>query len=178
MTHVSDISCSSYTLGKLMGEKYNYPPLPPHFVNLILWGTHCVGTPKITIRGGGWGKKVIMGTWLSSFMLDKHIPATARSAFWQLCLMRQLHHFLEKDFETVTRALVILSLDYCNTLYVGPPLETSRKLQLMQNTATHMLIGTNKFSHVTHILWEFHWLTSFPCPIQSTVLGLQSPKWF
>lgn len=65
---------------------------------------------------------------------------------------------LEKDLAIITHAPVASRLDYCNTLYMVLPLETSQTLQLMQNVAARMLVGTNKYDHVTPILWELHWM--------------------
>lgn len=46
----------------------------------------------------------------------------------------------KKERATVTYALVTSWLDYCHSLYMGLPLRRVRKLQLVQNTAIHMLI--------------------------------------
>lgn len=42
------------------------------------------------------------------------------------------------------------------TLFVGVPLEALRKLQLVQNSAAHMLMGANIFQHIgpSYGYWE------------------------
>lgn len=53
-----------------------------------------------------------------------------------LHLVCQLHPFLDwGPLQTVTHTLVALQLDYCNVLYVGLPLKTTQKLQLVQNAS-------------------------------------------
>ena len=70
----------------------------------------------------------------SSLTLDSHVLLVARSAFAQLKLVHQLRLFLEMlDLTTVAHAFVTSCLGYCNMLYVGLPLKTVQKFQLVQN---------------------------------------------
>lgn len=58
----------------------------------------------------------------------------------------QLHPFLgRKDLAMVIYALITSSLDYCHALYMQ--LE-----DLAQNAAALMLIGKNRFQHMTPLL--------------------------
>uniref|UniRef100_A0A8C7DX51 MYCBP associated protein n=1 Tax=Naja naja TaxID=35670 RepID=A0A8C7DX51_NAJNA len=83
----------------------------------------------------------------------------ARGAFAQVRLVRQLCPFLDRDaLRTVTHALVTLRLDYCNALYLGLPLHTIRRLQLVQNAAARVVMGVTQFSHITPLLRGLHWL--------------------
>uniref|UniRef100_A0A803SN06 Reverse transcriptase domain-containing protein n=1 Tax=Anolis carolinensis TaxID=28377 RepID=A0A803SN06_ANOCA len=69
----------------------------------------------------------------SSLSLEPQVSAVARGAFAQLRLVRQLRPYLGRsDLATVVHALVTARLDYCNALYVGLPLKTAWKLQLVQ----------------------------------------------
>ena len=56
------------------------------------------------------------------------------------------------DFVTVTHALLTSCLDYCNVPYMGLPLKSVRKLQLVQNVAARLLTGTDHREHVTSLL--------------------------
>uniref|UniRef100_A0A8C6Y510 Reverse transcriptase domain-containing protein n=1 Tax=Naja naja TaxID=35670 RepID=A0A8C6Y510_NAJNA len=95
----------------------------------------------------------------SRLRLEEQVGAVARGAFAQVRLVRQLHPYLDRDaLRTVTQALVTLWLDYCNALYLGLPLHTIRRLQLVQNAATRVVMGASQFSHVTPLLRGLHWL--------------------
>ncbi|KAF7236187.1 putative RNA-directed DNA polymerase from transposon BS [Varanus komodoensis] len=91
--------------------------------------------------------------------LEAQVTAVARSAFLQLQLINQLCPYLEYDcLATVTHALVTSRLDFCNALYVGLPLKTVRILQLVQNRAARLLMGTGRYVHMTPVLRQLHWL--------------------
>ncbi|KAF7235229.1 Protein TANC1 [Varanus komodoensis] len=91
--------------------------------------------------------------------LEAQVTAVARSAFLQLWLIHQLRPFLENDcLVTVTNALVTSQLVFCNALYVGLPLKTVQILQLVQNRAARLLMGTGHCSHLTPVLRQLHWL--------------------
>ena len=64
--------------------------------------------------------------------------------------------------EVVINALVSSHLDYCNVLFSGLPISTTRRLQLVQNSAARLLTKTSRFCHITPVLASLHWL-----PIQA-----------
>uniref|UniRef100_A0A803TNY3 Reverse transcriptase domain-containing protein n=1 Tax=Anolis carolinensis TaxID=28377 RepID=A0A803TNY3_ANOCA len=95
----------------------------------------------------------------SSLALDAQVSAVAGRAFAHLKLVHQLRPYLEKsDLATVVHALVTSRLDYCNALYVGLPLKTARKLQLVQRSAARFLTGAGYREHTMPLLKQLHWL--------------------
>lgn len=61
-----------------------------------------------------------------------------------LCsVLDELQPYLNhSDLDTMTSALVTSRLDYFSTLYMGLPLKTVWKLQLVQNVAVHVVAGS------------------------------------
>uniref|UniRef100_A0A803SXZ5 Reverse transcriptase domain-containing protein n=1 Tax=Anolis carolinensis TaxID=28377 RepID=A0A803SXZ5_ANOCA len=91
--------------------------------------------------------------------LEPQVLAVARGAFAQLKLVRQLCSYLGKpDLATVVHALVTSRLDYCNALYVGLPLKTVQKLQLVQWEAAKLITRVAYREHITPLLRQLHWL--------------------
>ena len=83
----------------------------------------------------------------------------ARSAYYQLWLIRQLRPFLEsEDLKMVVHALVTLRLNFCNALHIGLPLCLVWKLQLVQNMAARLVSATPRGDHITPVLKSLHWL--------------------
>ncbi|XP_061477478.1 uncharacterized protein LOC133381914 [Rhineura floridana] len=95
----------------------------------------------------------------SCLTLEAHVASVARNAFYQLRLVAQLRPYLSKeDLSSVVHAMVTSRLDYYNALYVGLPLKTIRKLQLVQNAAARLLTRTKRSDHITPVLARLHWL--------------------
>ncbi len=63
-----------------------------------------------------------------------------------------------EDMEKVVHAIVSFPLDYCNVLYLGVSQASLSRLQLVQNSATRLLMGTKKREHITPVLIKLHWL--------------------
>lgn len=68
--------------------------------------------------------------------------------------MYQLHPFLDREvLLTIAHALVISSLDYCNTSYVVPSWKSIGKLQLIQNVAAQAVNDFGGLAHVKPLFW-------------------------
>ena len=100
-----------------------------------------------------------------SLSFKKHISSISNNLMFHL---RNLHkirsYFTKSSFETVIHAFITSRLDYCNSLYSGLPATTLRPLQIAQNFAARILLKRGKFSHITPVLKELHWL-----PIESRI---------
>ena len=86
--------------------------------------------------------------------LDNQICNVVKNSFYQL--KSALFH---KDLEIVIHAFITSRLDYCNSLYLGLPQSSLKRLQLVQNAAARLLTGTRRREHITPILASLHWLT-------------------
>ena len=48
--------------------------------------------------------------------------------------------------------------DYCNSLLCGRPQAQIDKIQRVQNAAARLIFKQSKFSHITPVLFQLHWL--------------------
>ena len=92
-----------------------------------------------------------------SLTLEAQVDSVARGAFLQLRKLYQLRPYLdEQSLMRVTHALLTSHIDYCNALYVGLPLKTVRRLQLVQNQAARLVSGGATREHIQPILLKLH----------------------
>ena len=54
--------------------------------------------------------------------------------------------------------IVVSRLEYCNSLYNGLLRKSIKKLQLAQNSAARIIDRTPRYSHMTSVLRDLHWL--------------------
>ncbi len=75
--------------------------------------------------------------------LDKQINLVIKSIFFQLKQLSKIISFLSsKDFERSIHMFISSRLDCCNGLYVSISQASLARLQMVQNTAAHLLTGT------------------------------------
>ncbi|XP_030285351.1 uncharacterized protein LOC115588717 [Sparus aurata] len=85
-----------------------------------------------------------------------NITTVAQSCRFALYNIRRILSFLTND---ATQLLVISRLVNCNSLLAGLPASVTKPLQHIQNTAAHLVYNLPKFSHVTPLLHDLHWLS-------------------
>ena len=54
--------------------------------------------------------------------------------------------------------LVVLHLDYCNSILVGVPKVTLNQHQRIQNMAAKVMLGCDKSASANDALFDLHWL--------------------
>uniref|UniRef100_A0A803TE10 Reverse transcriptase domain-containing protein n=1 Tax=Anolis carolinensis TaxID=28377 RepID=A0A803TE10_ANOCA len=95
----------------------------------------------------------------SQLTMEAQVAAASKQAFFHLRQARQLAPYLfDEALATVIHATVTSRLDYCNALYVGLPMSTTRKLRIVQNAAARLLTRTPMKCHITPVLQHLHWL--------------------
>ena len=101
-----------------------------------------------------------LGVWLDSRLnMEKHISNISRSSFYMLYNLRHIRRYLDqKSAETLIHAFISSRLDYCNGLLFGLPDSQINKLQHVQNACARLVSGSSKFSHITPVLIQLHWL--------------------
>ena len=60
--------------------------------------------------------------------------------------------------KTPLNAIVLLRLDYCNSLFYGGPMYMLEGLQKVQNSATILICQCRKQIHISLLLMSLHWL--------------------
>ncbi len=95
----------------------------------------------------------------STMSMEPHIDAKCKAAFRQLYSIRRIRKFLTREAtETLIHAFIFSHLDYCNGLLYNLPGYQIAKLQRIQNMAARLVFRLPKFSHVTPLMVELHWL--------------------
>ncbi|KAK3553718.1 hypothetical protein QTP70_007565 [Hemibagrus guttatus] len=90
---------------------------------------------------------------------SSHVTNVTRSCRFLLYNIRRIRPFLSTQAtQVLVQSLVILRLDYCNSLLAGLPLNAIRPLQMIQNAAARLVFNLPKFSHTTPLLRSLHWL--------------------
>ena len=82
-----------------------------------------------------------------------------KSAFFHLSNIGSIRNMLTDDAcSQLINSLVTVRYDYCNSLLYGMTDSTLFRLQKVLNTAARILKKNPKFSHITDILKDLHWL--------------------
>ncbi len=91
--------------------------------------------------------------------MEAHINAKCAAASRQLFSIRRIRRFLTHEAtENLIHAFIFSHLDYCYGLLHGLPAYQISKLQRIQNMAARLVFQMPKFSHVSPLLVELHWL--------------------
>ena len=90
---------------------------------------------------------------------QKQINAVCSSAYLALNSIGKIRRYLDhQTTEKLVHAFVSSRLDQCNSLLYGLPNVQLDKLQRVQNCAARLVTCNNKYTHITPILRELHWL--------------------
>ena len=65
---------------------------------------------------------------------------------------------LVEAVKSLVQAFVISRIDYCNAILYGLPAIHVNRLQRVQNAATRLLTNTPRYSHITPVMINLHWL--------------------
>uniref|UniRef100_A0A672G1H3 Reverse transcriptase domain-containing protein n=1 Tax=Salarias fasciatus TaxID=181472 RepID=A0A672G1H3_SALFA len=91
--------------------------------------------------------------------LAEHCKQLTRNCFFQLRKISKLRKMVSfNDLELIIHAFVSSRLDYCNSLFSCLNKKELSRLQLVQNSAARILTRTNRWTRISPILKELHWL--------------------
>ena len=101
-----------------------------------------------------------LGAWFDNKLsMSTHVTKICSAAFYHLHNIRRINKYLSRDsLLTLIHAFITSRLDYCNGLLYGLPKSQIVKLQRVQNAAARLVLKLGKYSHITPVLYELHWL--------------------
>ncbi len=100
----------------------------------------------------------------NSLTFSDHIAKTAWSCRFALFNIKRIRPFLsEHATQLLVQALVLSRLDYYNALLAGLPASSIKLLQLIQNVAARLIFYEPKWTHVTPLFINLHWLPIAAC---------------
>ena len=91
--------------------------------------------------------------------MSTHISKLCSSAFFDLHNISRIRKFLSPgETKSLVHAFVSSRVDYCNSLLYGLPASQLNKVQRVLNTAARLVCCAPRFSHITPLMYELHWL--------------------
>ena len=108
--------------------------------------------------------------------IQKHITNICRSVNMQIRKINSIRRYLSNTaVRTLVQSIVIARLDYCNSVCVGLPKNRLQRLQLVQNSASRVISQTKRYTSITSILNELHWLPiNKQCQFKTLLLTFKS----
>uniref|UniRef100_A0A3B3HCK7 Reverse transcriptase domain-containing protein n=1 Tax=Oryzias latipes TaxID=8090 RepID=A0A3B3HCK7_ORYLA len=91
--------------------------------------------------------------------LDSHVGSLVRSCFYHLKNIAKLSPVVSRsEMEMLIHSFISSRLDYCNSIFTCLSKKSLERLQIVQNAAARLLTNSSKFSHITPLLKQLHWL--------------------
>ena len=91
--------------------------------------------------------------------LQKHITSICRSVNIHIRKINSIRRYLSNTAaRTLVQSIVIARLVYCNSVCIGLPMNRLQRLQLIQNSAARVISQTKRYTSISPILNELHWL--------------------
>ena len=121
-------------------------------INSITVGESVVNTKPVVRNLGSWFD--------SQLSMSTHISKLCSSAFFHLHNISRIRKFLSPvETKSLVHAFVTCRVDYCNSLLYGLPASQLNKVQRVLNTAAKLVCCSPRFSHITPLMYELHWLS-------------------
>ena len=126
-----------------------YRPRPP---------LDCIRVGEEVIKSGKQARNLGVG-FDQCFDFKEHVKITWKSAFFRIRSIANIRRYLSQSSTgTIVHAYITSHLGYCNAVLYGLPKYLINRLQLLQNSAAHLVTLTRRQKHITPILRSLHWL--------------------
>ena len=142
---------------KCNGSKAEVMVLPSlHMTRMIDCTSFAIGDvdaqPAVSIRNLG-------AIFNQRFTFTDHIASCVNSANFHIRNIGWIRKYLTTDATKMyVHALVTSRLDFSNALLYGLPKSSLARLQKVQDSAAILVFRTRKFSSITPVLCDLHWL--------------------
>jgi len=91
--------------------------------------------------------------------MKTHVQQTASRCFVTLRQLRSIRRCIPTSvFNSLISALVLISLDYCNSLLIDLTLTHIQRLQSVQNAEARLIFNLRRCDHIIDVLISLHWL--------------------
>ena len=91
--------------------------------------------------------------------MASHVQHLCKTANFYIRNIWKVRKYMSAETtKTVVHAFVTSRLDMCNSLLFGLPASLINQVQRTQNNAARLVAKVSKYSHVTPLLRELHWL--------------------
>ena len=120
-------------------------------INSITVGESVVNTKPVVRNLGSWFD--------SQLSMSTHIRKLCSSAFFHLHNISRIRKFLSPvETKYLVHEFVTSRVNYCNSLLCDLPTSQLNKFQRVLNTAARLVCCAPRFSHITPLIYELHWL--------------------
>ena len=91
--------------------------------------------------------------------LVQHVSSVCRTCYLYIHNISKIRCYLNENAAAkIVNALVTSRLDYANAILYGIPDDLLHHLQLVQNSAAHLVLRRRRHDHVMLLLEKLHWL--------------------
>ena len=102
----------------------------------------------------------LLGIWIDSNLnLKTNITKKCQAAMLNIFRTKHIRRYLTQDAcKVLVHGLVMLHLDYCNSLYYGLPDCDLHRLQRVQSIACKLVLKRSRYDSCTECFTQLHWL--------------------
>ena len=108
----------------------------------------------------------------ADFSFSENVKMTCKACFLQMRDLRRIRQYLTPEVAVLAaNALVSSHQNYCNSLFTGLSCFNQNKLQSILNRLARIVTNHRKYTHVTPILKQLHWLpVKYRCIFKTVTL--------
>jgi Reverse transcriptase (RNA-dependent DNA polymerase) len=109
-------------------------------------------TPSVVVRDLG----ILLDADVS---MKSHVKRTVSTCFFVLRQLRSIRRSVSRPvLQSLVVSLVFSRLDYGNATLIGIPQHLLKRLQSVMNAAARLIYSSPRFTHITPLLRQLHWL--------------------